>query len=204
MEQAIERLTDLLLRTRETPARGEDLLVSVLGREAAQSTCLGGGLLVSQGILPEGSAMAGVMALPSKGLPSSTPDGRPVHWMVLLATANEDWQRHFQGLATLARTVGVDRAFQAQLFDARSPAHAYELIHGEESEDFNYSSRTESALALIRHQGMEPPLSGCNDELGLAAAGFEPLIFCGQLVVAPKKVVRSGLFRIRPVSPCWW
>jgi hypothetical protein len=38
----------------------------------------------------------------------------------------------------MALTVGVDRAFQAQLFDARNGAHVYELLHGEESEDFNY------------------------------------------------------------------
>jgi mannitol/fructose-specific phosphotransferase system IIA component (Ntr-type) len=138
MEDAIERLTDLLLRTHETPATREQLLASVLEREAEQSTCLGGGLAVPHGILPEGGAMAGVMAISREGLPFATPDGRPVHCMVLLATANEERQRHLQVLATLARTVGVDRAFQAQLFDARHAAHAYELLHGEESEDFNY------------------------------------------------------------------
>ena len=138
-EDAISHLVDLLLRTHAL--RGVDremLLSSVLEREAQGSTCLGGGLAVPHGILPEGEAMVGVMALSRTGLGFETPDGRPVHCMVLLATAPEERERHLHVLAALARTVGTDRAFQDQLFDSKSPAHAYELVHGEESEDFNY------------------------------------------------------------------
>jgi PTS system fructose-specific IIC component len=138
-EIAISYLVDLLLRTHAL--RGVDretLLSSVLEREAQGSTCLGGGLAVPHGILPEGEAMVGVMALSRTGLGFETPDGRPVHCMVLLATAPEERERHLHVLAALARTVGTDRAFQDQLFDSKSPAHAYELVHGEESEDFNY------------------------------------------------------------------
>jgi Kef-type K+ transport system membrane component KefB/mannitol/fructose-specific phosphotransferase system IIA component len=138
-EIAISRLVDLMIRTHEL--RGVDraqLLASVLERESQGSTCLGGGLAVPHGILPEGEAMAGVIALSRRGLDFETPDGHPVHCMVLLGTAPEERDRHLQVLAALARTVGSDRAFQEQLFDSVSPAHAYELLHGEESEDFNY------------------------------------------------------------------
>ena len=82
--------------------------------------------------------MIGVMALSREGLPFDTPDGRPVHCMVLLGTSPDERDRHLQVLAALARTVGSDPAFQEQLFDSKSPAHAYELLHGEESEHFNY------------------------------------------------------------------
>ncbi|MBJ18393.1 MAG: PTS transporter subunit EIIA [bacterium] len=138
-EIAICRLVDLLLRTHSL--RGVDreaLLASVLDRESQGSTCLGGGLAVPHGILPEGETMVGVMALSRDGLDFASPDGRPVHCMVLLGTAPEERDRHLQVLAALARTVGTDRAFQDQLFDSKSPAHAYELLNGEESEDFNY------------------------------------------------------------------
>ena len=138
-EAAISRLVDHMLRTHGL--RGVDrqaLLASVLERESQGSTCLGGGLAVPHGILPEGEAMVGVMALSRDGLDFESPDGRPVHCMVLLGTAPEERDRHLQVLAALARTVGSDRAFQDQLFDSQSPAHAYELLHGEESEDFNY------------------------------------------------------------------
>jgi len=138
-EMAISRLVDLLLRSHSiTGVDRETLLASVLDREAQGSTCLGGGLAVPHGILPEGEPIVGVMALSRHGLDFETPDGRPVHCMVLLGTSPEDRGRHLQVLAALARTVGNDRAFQDQLFDSQSPAHAYELLHGEESEDFNY------------------------------------------------------------------
>lgn len=138
-EVAIARLVDLLLRSHSM--RGVDreaLLASVLERESQGSTCLGGGLAVPHGILPDGEPMVGVMALSEEGLPFETPDGRPVHCMVLLGTAPNERDRHLQVLATLARTIGIDRAFQDQLFQAKSAAHAYELLHGEESESFNY------------------------------------------------------------------
>jgi PTS system fructose-specific IIC component len=138
-EIAISRLVDLLLKSHSI--RGVDretLLATVLEREAQGSTCLGGGLAVPHGILPEGEPMVGVMALSRRGLGFETPDGRPVHCMVLLGTAIDERDRHLQVLAALARTVGTDRAFQDQLFESKSSAHAYELLHGEESEDFNY------------------------------------------------------------------
>jgi Kef-type K+ transport system membrane component KefB/mannitol/fructose-specific phosphotransferase system IIA component (Ntr-type) len=138
-EIAIARLVDLMLRSHSLHGVDrERLLASVLERESQGSTCLGGGLAVPHGILPEGEAMAGVMALSRRGLDFETPDGRPVHCMVLLGTAPEERERHLQVLAALARTVGTDRVFQERLFDSKSPAHAYELLHGEESEGFNY------------------------------------------------------------------
>jgi len=139
LDQAISRLVDLLIRSHSL--RGVDretLLASVRAREAEGSTCLGSGLAVPHGLLPKGEPLVGVMALSREGLDFHTPDGRPVHCMVLLATAPDDRDRHLQVLAALARIVGTDRAFQEQLFDSKSPAHAYELLHGEESEDFNH------------------------------------------------------------------
>ena len=138
-EKAIARLVDMLLQTHELHGVDRDqLLASVLEREEQGSTCFGGGLAVPHGILPEGEPMAGVMALSRRGLEFQTPDGQAVHCMVLLGTAPEERDRHLQVLAALARTVGNDRAFQDQLFESKSAAHAYELLNGEESEDFNY------------------------------------------------------------------
>ncbi len=139
MEQAIERLVDLLIRSHDL--RGVDgraLLHSVLEREARVSTCLGLGLAVPHGDLPEGLPMVGVMGISRRGLALPSPDGEPIHCMVLLATPVGERDRHLEVLAALARTVGADLAVQQQLYNARSPAHAYEILHGEETEDFNY------------------------------------------------------------------
>ena len=143
--QAIEKLVDLLISSHDM--RGvhkQTLLDSVLAREAEASTCLGGGLSVPHGILPNSLPMVGVMALSREGLHFDTPDGRPVHCMVLLGTANDERDRHLQVLATLASNVGTDHAFQEQLFNANSPAHAYEILHGDESEAFNFFLDDES------------------------------------------------------------
>ncbi|MBW2272351.1 MAG: cation:proton antiporter [Deltaproteobacteria bacterium] len=138
-QEAIEKLVDLLITSHHLKHTSrEELLRSVLEREEQGSTCLGGGLAVPHGIVPEAHPMVGVMALSRDGLDIETPDHRPVHCMVLLGTAEAERDRHLQVLASLARTVGIDITFQEQLFDAKSAAHAYELLHGEESEDFNY------------------------------------------------------------------
>lgn len=142
---AIEKLVDVMLRTHDL--EGVDrraLLESVLHREAQASTCLGGGLSVPHGILPDGLPMAGVMAISRAGLDLPTPDGRPVHCMVLLGTSSRERDRHLQVLAALARTIGTDPGFQTELFNADSAAHASELLQGEESEGFNYFLDDES------------------------------------------------------------
>jgi len=138
-EEAIEKLVNLALATHELPGVDrEELLESVLAREGEASTCLGGGLALPHGILPASVPMIGVMALSREGLDFETPDGKPVHCMVLLGTSEAERDRHLQVLAGLARTLGIDEIVQAQLFNAQSAAHAYEILNGEESEHFNY------------------------------------------------------------------
>ena len=139
LEQAIEQLVDLLIRSHHLLGVERDALPrSVLDREAQVSTCLGRGLAVPHGDLPEGLPMVGVMGLSREGLPFETPDDHPVHCIVLLATPMGERDRHLEVLAALARTVGSDLAVQQQLYNSKSPAHAYEILHGEETEDFNY------------------------------------------------------------------
>jgi mannitol/fructose-specific phosphotransferase system IIA component (Ntr-type) len=58
--------------------------------------------------------------------------------MVLLATPPDERDRHLQVLAALVRVVGREEQIRDALFRARSPAHAYEILHGEEAEVFNY------------------------------------------------------------------
>ncbi len=137
-EEAIEKLTDLLVLSHRLPIDRNRFLQSVLRREEEESTCVGEGLFIPHGILEEELPMAGAMALSAEGLHFETPDGRPVHCLVLLGTSEKERTRHLQVLATLARMVKQDPVFQARLFGVKSPAHAAELLHGEESEGFNY------------------------------------------------------------------
>jgi mannitol/fructose-specific phosphotransferase system IIA component (Ntr-type) len=139
MPEAIRKLTPLMVQSHRLPVGIEEqLLGALLDRERDTSTCLGGGLAVPHAILPETETMIGVMGLSEAGLPFDTPDGRPVHCVLMLAFPPHEQNRHLQILAMLARTIGSDPAVQNQLFHARSPAHAYEVLHHEHAEDFNY------------------------------------------------------------------
>ncbi|MHC5011246.1 MAG: cation:proton antiporter domain-containing protein [Planctomycetota bacterium] len=138
-EAAIERLTDLLIVSNHLKVDREELLSSILEREALGSTCVGEGVAIPHGVLPEGDTIVGAMGISREGLLFSTPDGIPIHCMLLLVTPPGARTRHLEVLAAVARAAGSDRSIQMQLFHARSPAHAYELLHvEEESEDFNY------------------------------------------------------------------
>ncbi len=136
--QAIEALTQLLVRTHALEIDRGPLLQAILEREAVVSTCVGGGLMIPHTTVPGIDRMQGVMALSRSGLAFETPDGVPVHCIVLLVTPPGQEERHLAVLAALARAIGTDPRIQAQLFEARSPAHAWEVLHAEEAEDFNY------------------------------------------------------------------
>ncbi len=137
MQQAIEKLVDHLDRTHALQVERRALLASALERETQVSTSLGGGLAVPHVILPEGHRAVGVMALSKPGLPFPTPDDKPLHCIVLLGTSLGEARLHLQILATLARTIGTDASIRDRLFGASSPAHAAEILHGEESDEFN-------------------------------------------------------------------
>lgn len=136
-EEAIRTLADVLIRTNHLHDDRDRLIQSILEREAQVSTCIGGGLAVPHGVLEGGTAMFGAMGLSRAGLPFETPDGRPVHCMVVLATPPSERLRHLEVLAALARAIGTNPMVQHELFNADSSAHAYEVLHTEESEEFN-------------------------------------------------------------------
>ena len=98
----------------------------------------GGGLAVPHAHFPGLERIVGVVGIARQGLAFETPDDKPVHCVVLLATPEGQSERHIQILGMLARTIGSDPVVQTQLFNAKSPAHAYEILHKEKGEDFNY------------------------------------------------------------------
>lgn len=135
-DEAIETLTQHLFRSQSLSDRPEDFLASVKAREAESSTCLGEGLAVPHGALKAGERMVGVLGLSWNGLDWDTPDGEPVHAIVLLGTPETERERHLQVLGALARIVKHPEARES-LFHALSPAHAYVTLHAEEFEEFN-------------------------------------------------------------------
>jgi PTS system fructose-specific IIC component len=138
MEEAIERLTDVLVRTNDLEVDREAVLAAALEREAAGSSCMGNGLAVPQAILESGDRIVGAVGISKAGLPFETVDGERVHCMVLLAVPRSQRNHRNEVMAALTHAILSDRSIEQQLFSAKSAAHAYELLHHEEAEDFNH------------------------------------------------------------------
>ena len=58
--------------------------------------------------------------------------------MVLLATPPSQRDHRLEVVAALTRAIMGDRGIEQQLYHAHTPAHAYELLHHEDSVDFNH------------------------------------------------------------------
>ena len=138
IEEALTRLTDVLVRSNDLQASRDTILQSALARESEGSTCLGEGLSVPHGDLEEGDSIVGALGISREGLHFDTPDGAPVHCMVLLATPPSQRDHRLEVMAAFARAIMSDRGIEQQLYHARTPAHAYEILHHEDSEDFNH------------------------------------------------------------------
>jgi mannitol/fructose-specific phosphotransferase system IIA component (Ntr-type) len=138
-ETAMRRLAARLYRTHKVDADRDGFIERVIERDAEESTCMGDGLMIPHAEFdgPDAS-IAGVLAICPDGLDFDTPDGRPVHAIVLLATPKGNRDRHREVLAAFAKAIAGDRNIREQLYHARSAAHAYQILHADEAEDFNY------------------------------------------------------------------
>jgi len=137
-EEAIERLVDHLASTTHVGLDRKRFLQSVMTREQEISTCVGHGLAIPHGVLEQGTEIMGVMGISRDGLAFETPDGDSIHCVLLLATPPNRRERHLEVIAAMARAIGSDLNVQRQLYSAKSAAHAYEILHAEDAEDFNY------------------------------------------------------------------
>ena len=137
-EEALGKLVDLLISSHGLQVDRQELLDGVVAREKVMSACIGRGLAIPHGVLAEGEDFVGAMAVTRPGLNFGTPDGLPLRCLVLLAGPPEDQERHHEIQAVLARAIGGNWSLQIQLYNAKSPAHVYEILHAEEFEDFNY------------------------------------------------------------------
>lgn len=144
-EDAIRQLADLMISSHGLQVDREAFVADALRRESAMSSCIGRGLAVPYGRIDGQRHLVGVMGVSRRGLPFGTPDGLPLRCMVLLASPPHHRERHHEVQTVLARSIGDDWSLQLQLYNAKTPAHVYEILHAEEFEDFNYFLESEGA-----------------------------------------------------------
>jgi fructose PTS system EIIBC or EIIC component len=104
----------------------------------AESTCVGHGLMIPHAVIDADSKLEGVLGISPRGLNFKTPDGRPIHAVLLLATPENERERHLEILAAFAHLITHDENLCEQLYHARSAAHAYNVLHADDAEDINY------------------------------------------------------------------
>lgn len=138
-EAVIRELADRLYATNpKMPLDKEAYVAQVLEREDEASTCLGKGFMIPHTTIEAGAAVRGVLGLSADGIDLDAYDGRPVHAVVLLATPRTERSRHLEVLAAFATTVTEKVNLREQLYASDTAAHAYNILHAEESEDLNF------------------------------------------------------------------
>ncbi len=137
-EEALRQLIDLMVSSHGVQMNKKEFLTDVMEREKIMSTCIGRGLSIPSGTLEGEDQLVGVMGISRKGLAFKAPDGLPIQCVVLLAGSRDQMPRHQEAQSVLARTLSADWGLRIQLYNAKTPAHVYEILHAEEFSDFNY------------------------------------------------------------------
>ncbi len=151
-EDVIRSLADQLYSTSTIQLSQDDFVRQVLERDAEETTCVGRGLMIPHAILDEGAEMRGVLGLSSKGLDLGAPDGRLVHAVLLLATPELERNRHLEVIAAFATAIVKDMNLVEQLYHARSPAHAYDVLHADDQAELNYFLEDAADRAGLREE----------------------------------------------------
>jgi len=151
-EGVIRNLAGQLYSTSTIKLPQDDFIKQVLERDAEETTCVGRGLMIPHAILDEGAEMRGVLGLSSKGLDLGAPDGRLVHAVLLLATPELERNRHLEVIAAFATAIVKDMNLVEQLYHARSPAHAYDVLHADDQAELNYFLEEAADRAGLREE----------------------------------------------------
>lgn len=156
-EGVVKSLAAQLYETSSLPINLEDFTEQVLNRERLESTCVGHGLMIPHAILAADAKMEGVLGISTKGLDFNTPDGRPVHAVLLLATPENESNRHLEILTAFTRAITQDENLCEQLYHARSAAHAYSVLHADEAQDLNYYLEEAMQEVGVAEDATKPP-----------------------------------------------
>ena len=149
-KEVVQKLSAQLFASYDMEISQEEFVQRVLKRDTEETTCLGQGLMIPHAILDEGSEIKGVLGISTKGMDLGAPDGRLIHAVLLLATPQDDRDRHLEVLAAFASAITRDVNFAEQLYHARSAAHAYDVLHHEDQEDLNYFLEDAAERAGLR------------------------------------------------------
>lgn len=134
--QAIDSLAHLLTDIKSGISH-RNLVDAVNQREHEASTCIGRGLMIPHGTIPDEFPLMGAMAISKEGWDFGAVDGRRIQCIVLLATPDKQASQHLAVLAAFARLLATDDLHQ-RLVAASSATAVYELLQSEDAVTINY------------------------------------------------------------------
>jgi len=138
-QEVIHRLSHFFASTQQINGLdGEKLHQMFMERENQYSTCMGQGIMIPHIIIPEGKQIVGVVGISSKGLNLDTPDRKPVHIIIMMATPKVRSKYHLEALSAISRIFGRNTQIEDNIVRADNPAKVVEILCSKKYEDLNY------------------------------------------------------------------
>lgn len=110
----------------------QEILTSVVEREATMSTAIGNGIAIPHGTLPAGMGFAMALGIPAQPLDFDSMDGLRVEMVFLIVADPEHLMTKMKALARISRFLHRD-AFRRGLAGSASAAAAMRVIVDEEA-----------------------------------------------------------------------
>lgn len=104
---------------------------AVWSREQTRTTGIGHGLAIPHGKCPGLPGLAMAIGKPAEPLDFEAIDGKPVQFIVLLASPPDRTSDHIQALARVSRLMTLE-AFRDKVYACESPDEIFELIKEQE------------------------------------------------------------------------
>ncbi|MDD5496433.1 MAG: PTS sugar transporter subunit IIA [Candidatus Omnitrophica bacterium] len=132
-EGAIRELVDLLANAGDISDR-DDLVKSILAREALGSTGIGQGIGIPHAKSSNVKELVAAFGLSQKGVNFDSLDGEPVHIFFLLVASEEAAGPHLKALARISRML-KDKYFRDLLRKAKDDKEALKIIQEEDAKN---------------------------------------------------------------------
>lgn len=104
---------------------------AVWSREQARTTGIGHGLAIPHGKCESVPSLIMAIGKPADPIDFGSIDGKPVRFVVLLASPPHKTSDHIQALARISRLM-TDESFREQIYNAESGDEIYSLLQAQE------------------------------------------------------------------------
>ncbi|GAN33992.1 MAG: putative PTS system component [Candidatus Brocadia sinica] len=120
-------------RTSEKVTSETDLLKKVIEREKIKSTGIGGGIGIPHAQTSGVTDIVACLGISEQGIEFNAIDGKPVHFVILIATKERTDSRYLGLLSRIARLF-IDEPFKQRIIKSHSPEEIMRLINEKEKE----------------------------------------------------------------------